>query len=473
MSALSASQSAYSDKHLASPLLESLVCPACNHRQSEITLVAHTLVCNQCATEFSLFQCGDETIPWLFAQPNLNLLEWKARLNGFLHLNQQAQLRLKTGQKDKRLSKTGQKRISKLLNAHQQQTIQVQNLLSPLNLNEQDEQALNNPINAFQSKIPKVQGLTSYYDNIFRDWAWDNGENEQMLAVIDGILPVHQHLGKLLTIGAGAGRLSYDIHQQYSPSYSILLDINPLLLFAACQAIQGNRFKLNEFPIAPLNKDSFVKEQICHAPNSIKENIFYLLADGMNLPFKANSFDTIVTPWLIDIIPQNLRDYIPRINSCLKTGGSWLNTGSLAFFHKNSSWCYSEEEVVELIEKNGFEIITSKRSSLQYLHSPLSAHGRVESVFSFHAKKIKDVVIPSKYEYLPDWVRNPDKSIPKQYEHEIDSSKHLLQAQVLGAIDGVRSIEQIGELVAKQYNLQTKEATHAVRRILLDHYEES
>jgi hypothetical protein len=460
-------------KHLASPLLESLICPACNHKQSKITVKPQALQCNQCDKEFPLFQCSDETVPWLFAQPKLNLLEWKARLNGFLYLNQQTQQRFKAGQKDKRLSKIGQKRINKLFNAYQQQAIQVQNLLAPLNLNEQDELALNKPIDRFQSKIPKVQGLTSYYDNIFRDWAWDNGENEQMLAAIDDVLPKQHQLGKLLTIGTGAGRLSYDIHQQYSPSYSVLLDINPLLLFAACQAIQGNQFKLNEFPIAPLNKDSFVTEQICRAPNSIKENIFYLLADGMNLPFKSKSFETVLTPWLIDIIPQNLRDYIPRINSCMTIGGSWLNTGSLAFFHKQPSWCYSEEEVIELIEKNGFEIITIKRSSIQYLHSPLSAHGRVESVFSFHAKKIKDVVIPTKYEYLPDWIRNPDKSIPKRYEHEIDSSKHLLQAQVLGAIDGVRSIEQIGELVAKQYNLQTKEATHAVRRILLDYYEES
>lgn len=56
---------------------------------------------------------------------------------------------------------------------------------------------------------------------------------------------------------------------------------------------------------------------------------------------------------------------------------------------------------------------------------------------------------------------------------KFESSRHLLQAQVLGAIDGIRSIEQIGELVAKQYSLQNNEATHAVRKILLDYYEEN
>ncbi len=472
MNVSQASQTIDSENTQTLPFIDSLACPACDHSKANIVIQAEKLRCTQCGTEFPLYKCGEQTIPWVFEQPNLNLLEWKARLNGFLHLNQQSQLRLKEAQKDKRLSKTGQKRISKLLNATKQQVEQVLELLSPLNLTENTEH-LNNSINTLQSKVPKVQGLDSYYDNIFRDWSWENGENLQLLDAIDNVLEDYKQLGKVLTIGAGAGRLSYDIHQKYSPNYSILLDINPLLLFSACQAIQGNKFTLNEFPIAPLNKDSFFAEQLCCAPEDVKQNIYYMFGDGMNPPFKPKSFDTIVTPWLLDIIPQNLKDYIPRINEYLAIGGTWLNTGSLAFFHKNQAWCYSEEEVIELLEKNGFEILSAKRSSIQYMHSPLSAHGRMENVFTFHAKKIKDVVIPPKYEYLPDWIKVPSKSIPKQYEQEIGSSEHLLQAQVLGAIDGVRSIEQIGELVAKQYNLQINEAIHAIRRILVDYFEDN
>ena len=448
-------------------------CPACNHKQAAIIVADQVAQCDQCSAEFPLFICGEVMIPWLFEQPSLNLLEWNARLKGFLHLNQQAQQRLKEAQKDKRLSKTGQKRINKLLNAKKQQVSQILDLLSPLNRQHQNTELLNDSVSALQSKTPKVQGLTSYYDNIFRDWAWDNGENEQMLEAVNSVLSEQQPLGKVLTIGSGAGRLSYDIHQKYSPICSILLDINPLLMFAASQVIQGKQFRLTEFPIAPLNKDTFVAEHSCQAPHPGSENIFYLFGDGMNPPVKEKSFDTVVTPWLLDIIPQNLRDYIPRINSCLEIGGSWINTGSLAFFHKQQSWCYSEEEVVELIEKNGFEIVLSNRSTIQYMHSPLSAHGRVETVFTFHARKTKDVVMPPKYEYLPDWIRSTSKSIPKQYENEISSSEHLLKAQVLGAIDGIRSIEQIGELVAKQYNLQVDEATHAVRRILIDYFEDN
>ena len=226
-----------------------------------------------------------------------------------------------------------------------------------------------------------------------------------------------------------------------------------------------------EFPIAPLNKDSFAVVQKCNAPAAIDENMQFMFADGMNPPFKAHSFDTVLTPWFIDIVPQNFRDIVPRINHILKKGGLWINTGSLAFLHQDQTWCYSEEEVLELLGKNGFEISASNRMDIQYLASPNSANGRTETVFNFCAKKVKDAVVPPKYEYLPAWILETDKAVPKHSEYEIDSSKFLLQAQVLGAIDGNRSIEQIGELVAKQYGLSVNEATHAVRRIMVDYYE--
>ena len=455
------------------PSLEHLACPVCADVKLSFDADSQSLHCKQCNAEFPVYSCNGAVIPWFFPEPNVSLQEWKARLKGFLHINQIEQQQLKEGLKDKRLSKAGQKRISKLIEAKKLQSIQVLEILKPLGLSNQQDETVNDGIAAYQSKTPKVQGLDSYYNNIFRDWAWENGENEQMLSAIDDVLIDNQLTGSILTIGAGAGRLSYDLHQKYSAKYSLLLDINPLLLLAGCKVIQGERFGLNEFPVAPLNKNSFFKEQDCKAPVANNENIYFMFADGMNPPIKPNTFDVVVTPWLLDIIPQNLRDYIPRLNQCIKVGGTWLNTGSLAFFHKQQAWCYSEEEVLELIEKNGFEIIEYKRTSIQYMQSPLSAHGRTEEVLSFNAKKIKEVVVPHKYEYLPDWIQEPSKSIPKKFEYEIDSSKHLLQAQVLGAINGSRSIEQIGKLVAKQYNLGIEEATHAVRRILLDHFEET
>ena len=220
MSATQAIQATDSSKSVDALLLDSLTCPACNHPQASLMAKSESLRCTQCSAEFPLFTSGRVTIPWLHKRAEINLLEWQARLKGFLHINQLEQKCLKDALKDKRLSKTSQKRISKIANAKKQQLIQVSELIKPLGL-EVDKDNLVDAISAFETKTPKNQGLDSYYNNIFRDWAWENGENEALLDVIESVLVDKIELGKVLTIGAGAGRLSYDIHQKYSPACSV------------------------------------------------------------------------------------------------------------------------------------------------------------------------------------------------------------------------------------------------------------
>ncbi|MEJ2132763.1 MAG: hypothetical protein P8Y95_14350, partial [Gammaproteobacteria bacterium] len=49
---------------------------------------------------------------------------------------------------------------------------------------------------------------------------------------------------------------------------------------------------------------------------------------------------------------------------------------------------------------------------------------------------------------------------------------HLLQAKVMGSIDGRRSVEDIAGLVANQYGLPLDETMRAVVRILVEAYED-
>ena len=61
--------------------------------------------------------------------------------------------------------------------------------------------------------------------------------------------------------------------------------------------------------------------------------------------------------------------------------------------------------------------------------------------------------------------------MPDLDEFVVASTQHLLQAQILAAIDGRRSIDEIAQLVAKRYGLQKSEAKGAVRRLLLEIYD--
>ena len=459
-----------------------LICPSCRQHDRKLLATAQTLQCPQCDASFPVYRNGRVNIPWLFSDPDGTRLQWKARLNGFLQVNEIEQHRLKTAIEDKGVGNTGRRRIENLIQARELERTQIPALLSPLALSNVDLDCNFDSANMLHAKLPKNQGLSSYHNNIFRDWAWNNGENEYLFDVISGILPTGcstsetgHLLGKILTLGAGACRLSYDIHRKYSPALSVVLDINPLLLFLASRLIEGETIPLPEFPIAPLDSASFAVCQNCVAPGALdpvsRQRFQFVLADGMNPPFVPGCFDTVLTPWLIDIMPQNLSEFMPRVNRVLTQGGLWINTGSLAFFHASEAWRYSEEEVMELLEANGFECLTANRRTIPYLQSPRSAHGRTENVFSFCAKKVKDIPVEPLYECLPEWILDTAQAVPGNSAVAVASSTHLLQAQVLAAIDGTRTIDEIGALVAGQYGLPVGEAINAVRRILTDRYE--
>ena len=462
------------DQNEVSVLRSLLACPVCAAAGATLTVSSEALTCRQCDTQFPIFRCGKANIPWLFSEPDNTRLEWKARYNGFLHANSAELERLRHAHKGSHGSKTGRRRISNLLHAHEQYRDQITEILAPVKLED-----INWPADAtslLQSKLPKNQGLSSYTSNIFRDWAWNNGENETLVDAVDKVLTADHRgrLGPLLTLGAGASRLPYDMHRRYSPYLSVILDNNPLLLQIASQVIQGESISLYEFPVAPLNESSFAVLQECQAPVALdNENFHYVLADALNPPFAKESFNTVVTPWLIDIIPQDLRVFIPSINRILPQGGVWINTGSLAFFHRDEAWCYSEEEVLEIVAENGFEVLAVERRTVPYLRSPHSAHGRMETILSFSARKVREVDPGATLSYLPAWILDTSQPIPSSTECAVSASNHMLKAHVLAAIDGKRTINEIGRIVASQYGLGLEETIHAVTRILVDAWEES
>lgn len=458
-------------------LLSFLACPSCN-LPGQLHAAADSLECIQCRTSFPVIASGGATIPWMFPDPAATRLEWQARFRGFLHLNSLEQTRLSRALEDGGLSKPKQRRIEALLAARVSQRAQIIELLDPLGFDPADVGGDGpNPADHLASKVPKHQGLMSYHANIFRDWSWNNGENETQLKVLEGVMQAdkRERLGNTLTLGAGAGRLAYDIHRNHYVDKSVAVDINPALLLMASRVIHGETVPLYEFPVAPLNSNCFAVLQDCHAPQSIEEygqNTFFLVfADAMNPPFEAGSFDTVVTPWLIDVIPQDMREFIPRINQLLPHGGVWLNTGSLAFFHQDERMRYSEDELLALVESCGFEILAANRNAIPYLQAPSSGHGRVENVLSFSARKVCNAPVPPRFEYLPTWLRDSSAPIPNMTELVLASSHHLLQAQVFAAIDGERTVEDIGRLLAQQYGLLTAETVVAVKHILVEAYE--
>lgn len=454
-----------------------LACPNCGSALASATqsLLEQDdpplLTCQSCTKDFPAFACGHAVIQWMYPDPDLAQLEWSARFKGFLQSATNEHNRLNHSLADSHLTDTGRRRISSTLIAKREHRRQVGEMLAPFKL---DADVLVPAMTELLAdSLPRNQQLLSYADNVFRDWAWNNGENAALMSGIEGLLAAdsRESLGSVLTLGAGAGRLAYDVHLQYTPEQSVLLDLNPLLLATGARIIQGQSVSLYEFPIAPLDEDSGAVLQKCSAPKPIllenSDSFRFVLGDATRPPFAEGSFDTVITPWLIDILPQDLREFVPRVSRLLPEGGLWVNTGTLNFVHDDPCRRYSEKETMELVEQCGFEIVGIDHRTVSYLKSPHSAHGRSERVTSFAARKRHDVAQPRPTTLTPEWIQDTSLKVPMSPEIAIASSSHLLTAQVLAAVDGKRSINAITKLVSREYNLAIEECSLAVRRILL------
>ncbi|MEQ8207771.1 MAG: methyltransferase domain-containing protein, partial [Woeseia sp.] len=387
-------------------LLELLACPRCD----KTPLVAETkhFHCTACKTNFP--RVGN--IPWMFAEPDASLAEWRNRLHFALQQLGHEVKRLTAELATTDLNELTRTRLLTMQQATEQHRQTLQRLLSPVDV--QSLQASYESHLALRTRLPSDQGLQTYYANVHRDWSWGDQENrastEQLRIVLQNDSDVA--LGDTAVLGAGACRLAYDLHQSFATDRLVAMDFNPLLLFIARDVVRGEKLKLHEFPLAPKSQaDSAVLRELS-APEVAREGFYLLFGDVLRPPFAEASLDTVVTPWLIDIVSEDFPLFAARVNRLLKPGGRWLNFGSLAFDHPQRARRYSTEEVVDIVGNTGFEVSGVSEADIPYMNSPASRHGRLESVFTFCATKTGKAKRPERYKALPDWIVTGKEAVP-------------------------------------------------------------
>ncbi|MGI9326785.1 MAG: class I SAM-dependent methyltransferase [Pseudomonadales bacterium] len=448
-------------------------CPDCEGAALTPNLAAQQRFwrCGSCLAEYPEYSVAGRAIPWLFPKPTQAHVSWQQRLLSCERGIDTVLTQLTNALQKAELMPLTQQRLTRFYQGNQQLREALHQYLAPLQLAAADSAQCTQP---WSDVLPQAQGLLSYRNNLFRDWSWDNGEAAAMLDAVNQILcqDSRRELGRTLTLGAGSGRLSFDLHQQHHPECSVLLDLNPLLTALAANIVAGEDVSMPEFPIAPSHSDNVCCLQPCKLPQGqspANERLQFVLGDATAPPFAAESFDTVITPWLLDILPLPLPRFLPVINELLPLGGRWVNTGSLAFSSEQHCNAFCPDEVEALLSDAGFELQSFEQQTQQYLHSPLSAHGRTEQVYSFCALKAKPARRGSRRRQSdrPRWLTEPSTPIPIDPTFEIASAQHLLNAQVLGAIDGQRSLDELAELLGRKYQLSKGEAQAAIETILL------
>ena len=266
-------------------------------------------------------------------------------------------------------------------------------------------------------------------------------------------------------LGAGAGRLAMDMHKEFRLPMTVAVDFNPLLLAIARRMLNEESLSLYDFTTAPVSIESVVKSYELKSTHGPLPGFNLLCADVADLPFEPHQFQSVLTPWLIDILPFNFRLLAQRVNACLEVNGNWLNFGPLGFLHQKEVWNITQEEIQEQLNECGFEVEAEKVSTMKYLSADDEVNSRNETVYLFNAKKIRDVKVES-FTYLPKWMSETSQVVPLSQEMLQHRQVVRLHADLFHTIDGKLSIDQLGVMFASHYKVPADIAKAMVTNVL-------
>ena len=442
-----------------------LACPRCDN--TPLTIGEDTLRCDACKVDFPRVA----GMPWLFAEPDASLGEWRNRLHFAVEKLSHDVSRLGVEEKNKDLRPLTARRIErhrKSLESHQRK---LKRLLSPIDM--RSRSANYESLLALRTRLPVDQGLQTYYPNIHRDWAWGDEENRASLNQLRAVLHDNAELGDVLVIGAGAGRLAYDLHMEMDAKRTVAFDFNPMLMLVAKAVAEGETLPMYEFPIAPRSFEDDVVLRKLSAPAPVREGFHFVLGDALRPPFAAGSFDTVVTPWLIDIVTEEFSLFAARINQLLKKDGRWVNFGSLAFHHPKRSFQYSPEETKAIVAESGFSDPYVSEATIPYMCSPASRHGRQEKVFTFSAFKEREVKAPPRHRALPDWLVTGKEPVPLMQSFRTQAMTTQIYSFIMSLIDGKRSIDEMAKVLEKQQLMSRADAVPAIRSFLTKMFDDA
>jgi hypothetical protein len=438
-------------------------CPRCDRALDESEA---GFGCAGCKVEFPSLA----GIPFLFAEPAAALAEWRERYAFLLETLKARHGRYERALRDPALPAASRRRLETLAAATAEHGRQLGDILAPL-----AAAAATGKVEtylALRTRLPPDQGLTTYSANVHRDWCWGREENEASLGIVLDALGEHA-ADRCLVLGAGAGRLAYDLHAQTAARATTALDFNPLPILLADRLAAGETIELHEFPLAPLGLDHVAPLNTLAAPAPARAGLRFCLADAARPPFAEKSFDTIVTPWLVDILPGVFADFCARLNHLLADGGVWINFGSLSFHHADPKAQLTPEECFEIIADQGFAAPEHGDTRIPYLSSPASRHARTETVLSWRARKEKHKKKVTRYEALPDWLVRGKDPVPALEHFRVQAMSTRIHAFVLSMIDGKRSIADMAALIEQQRLMSAQEAESAIRGLLIKVFDES
>lgn len=434
-----------------------LCCPACH--ASVRTGDDRAVACSGCGARYPV-HAG---IPWLFRDVGSARAQWAAKWQHFRSVEEGEIAGLREAAGGAGLMEPTRQRLRRLGDGRRKRLAQIEALLAPFGL-DRAAPGTGLPVD----RIPSVQHVGSYLDTAFRDWCWGEAEVRESVDWLDARLgdAGRDWDGRAaLVLGGGAGRLTCELAALRPFERVFQLDINPLLTRVASLAARGESLALTEVPAIALGLDHVAVEQSLANPGVRPQcPVDFVLGDVFAPPFAAGCFGLVVTPWFVDVLPEDFRMLARRVNRLLAPGGEWISFGPLSFESVPETARYTPEEMVAALGEAGMDVAETGIRRVAYLHSPHGMARRHEEVFGFRASRKEAAARPDEFRAYPAWMTDSSLPVPALPVWTREQHQRIFDVQILGLLDGRRSIDDVVARLSSEYGLPADRCRAVVER---------
>lgn len=319
-------------------------------------------------------------------QVDAHLQLWRAQLALITRQAQEQATRLEADATTPAILPRARERLTALAQAVRTQLADVTRAFEPLTDAVQRSEPLELPASA--------QSPLVYLHYLYRDWAWPQAGSREIAQSLEDLRAVlgSVPLGRTLVFGAAGCRLPYELSRGFAAGQVVAIDIDPFTFVLADAILRGTALALTEANLAVQAMDDLSRRWSLQAPSGAvnQQEVALVLGNGLAPPFAPATFDTVVTPWFIDQVPPDAGAFFETLARMVKPGGQWLNQGPLLYrVDLPLARRYTREEIFDLAEQAGFRVDKWAVQARPYLVSPLNGRGRMESVLSFAATRLR------------------------------------------------------------------------------------
>jgi hypothetical protein len=425
----------------AASVLRQVQCPRCG---AGIDVQSAAIACPECKTPYP--RLG--SVPILVPQPERYLLSCRRRLESLEEEVTRAIAKIREEMEGGDVLPLTRARCRGMIEGMRRQLADVKAIVEPV---------LPSGLTVLEAEEPFREAPVSleYLPYLYRDWGWPpevDGENERAVETVLEVLGSAPP-GRTLVLGAGACRLPYELHLRFPDSEFVLLDLDPVLFTAAARVVGGEPLSVLEGNLEVCDLDQEQREWALSPGRgpADKDRFHLLIADGLEPPFPPHTFNTVLTPWFIDQVPGDVRDFIPTVHRLLRPGGRWVNLGPLQYEPDVPvTLRFSRDELFDLLARAGFRVERWRTESGTYLVSKLNGRGKVEWVLAFSAEKShRPPEAPGPTGGPPAWLLFRHLPVPTFEGQTTLRQGPALFRLVVSSIDGVRTLDDLARIVAE------------------------